>query len=118
MIMKGLALDYESEAKRLAPLFFPERLPSHLWLEIAAGFPSFELHPIPGGGILSAWDCKVTPAGCACQEGNTIGCIPSNDGLDAGLRPGFPQESSVLEFQVDRSGLRDRILDVPLFVLT
>jgi hypothetical protein len=30
-------------------------------------------------------DCKVTPAGCACQEGNTIGCISSNGGLDAGF---------------------------------
>jgi hypothetical protein len=31
------------------------------------------------------WDCKVTPVGCACQEGNTICCILNNDGLDAGL---------------------------------
>src|SRR6266700_3215411 len=37
------------------------------------------------------WDCKVTPTSCTCQERNTIGCIPSNDGLDAGLGPGFPQ---------------------------
>src|SRR5579863_8203533 len=36
------------------------------------------------------WDCKVTPADCTCQEGNTTGCIPSNDGLGAGLGPGFP----------------------------
>jgi hypothetical protein len=35
-------------------------------------------------------DCKVTPAGWACQEGNTTGCISSNDGLDAGLGVGFP----------------------------
>ena len=36
-----------------------------------------------------AWDCKVTPAGCACQERNPTGCIPSNDGLDAGFEAGF-----------------------------
>jgi hypothetical protein len=39
---------------------------------------------------LCAWECKVTPAGCACQEGNTIGCIPSNDGLDAAFGTVFP----------------------------
>ena len=38
----------------------------------------------------AAWDCKVTPVHCTCQEGNTICCIPSNDGLGAGLGPGFP----------------------------
>jgi len=31
------------------------------------------------------WECKVTPAYCACQEGNTIGCILNNDGLGAGV---------------------------------
>jgi hypothetical protein len=41
-------------------------------------------------GNLLLWDCKVTPAGCACQEGNTICCISSNDGLDAGLGVRFP----------------------------
>jgi len=35
------------------------------------------------------WDCKVTPADCVCQEGNTIGCIGSNDGRDAGLGLGL-----------------------------
>src|SRR5580700_6415971 len=35
------------------------------------------------------WDCKVTPAYCACQEVNTIGCILSNDGLGAGVRGWF-----------------------------
>ena len=44
---------------------------------------------IPVRRNLCAWECKVTPADCACQEANTIGCIPSNDGLDAGLRCGF-----------------------------
>ena len=37
------------------------------------------------GEFQSPWDCKVTPANCVCQEGNTIGCISSNDGLDAGV---------------------------------
>ena len=36
------------------------------------------------------WDCKLTPADCTCQEGNTTGCIPSNDGLGAWLRTDFP----------------------------
>ena len=31
------------------------------------------------------WECKVTPATCSCQEGNTIGCILNNDGLGAGV---------------------------------
>ncbi len=35
-------------------------------------------------------DCKVTPVDCACQEGNTICCISSNDGLDADLWTFFP----------------------------
>jgi len=42
--------------------------------------------PIPVRPNFCAWECKLTPAGCACQEGNTIGCIPSNDGLGAGFR--------------------------------
>ena len=54
--------------------------------------------PIPVGRNLLAWDCKVTPAGCGCQEGNTIGCIPSNDGLDAGSGAGFPQRSRFQSF--------------------
>jgi hypothetical protein len=37
-----------------------------------------------------AWDCQVTPVHCGCQERNTIGCIPSNDGLDARWGTGFP----------------------------
>jgi len=36
------------------------------------------------------WDCKVTPVDCACQEGNTICCTPSNDGLDTGFDVSFP----------------------------
>jgi hypothetical protein len=46
--------------------------------------------PIPVSRNFGAWDCKVTPVGCACQERNTTGCIPSNDGLDAGKSTDFP----------------------------
>src|SRR5579864_9789992 len=53
-------------------------------------FTTLLFRPIPVRRNLCAWDCKVTPASCACQEGNTIGCIPSNDGLDAGSVPRFP----------------------------
>jgi len=59
----------------------------------AAGF----LHSLPHSGLIPvrpnfcAWECKLTPAGCACQEGNTTGCIPSNDGLGDRLKAGFPQ---------------------------
>ncbi len=63
----------------------------------------FQSRPIPVRRNFSAWDCKVTPARCACQEGNTIGCIPSNDGLDAGLAPGFPHRGRPGS---DRVGLR------------
>ena len=49
-----------------------------------------EFRLIPVRRNFRAWICKVTPADCACQAGNTTGCIPSNDGLDAGLGPGFP----------------------------
>ncbi len=52
--------------------------------------PLWEFRPIPVSRNFGAWDCKVTPAGSSCQEGNTIGCIPSNDGLGAGFGPGFP----------------------------
>ncbi len=41
------------------------------------------------------WDCKVTPAYCACQERNTIGCISSNDGLGAGVVDLFSTEAVV-----------------------
>ena len=52
--------------------------------------PAWKFRPIPVRRNFCAWDCKVTPADCACQEGNTTGCIPSNDGLGAGLGSGFP----------------------------
>jgi hypothetical protein len=41
------------------------------------------------------WDCKVTPAYCVCQVGNTIGCILSNDGLGAGVGGAFSTEAVV-----------------------
>src|SRR4051794_21734353 len=81
-------------------LFFSRGVSSHLWLETAAGFPSlFEFRAIPVERNFCAWDCKVTPAGCACQEGNTTGCIPSNDGLDAGSGSGFPHKCTFQRFQ-------------------
>jgi hypothetical protein len=69
-------------------------MPSHLWpgIELLAAYSLLRSGPIPVRPNFCAWECKLTPAGCACQEGNTIGCIPSNDGLGAGLAPGFPQE--------------------------
>jgi hypothetical protein len=51
---------------------------------------TYESRPIPVRRNLVPWDCKVTPADCTCQEGNTIGCIPNNDGLDARSGPRFP----------------------------
>jgi hypothetical protein len=52
--------------------------------------PLLRSRPIPVGRNFMPWDCKLTPVDCTCQEGNTTGCIPSNDGLGAGLGPGFP----------------------------
>ncbi len=65
---------------------------SHLWLEADRRFSSLSLQfrPIPVSRNFVPWDCKNTPANSACQEGNTICCIPSNDGLGAWLWPRFP----------------------------
>jgi hypothetical protein len=110
MIMKGLGAGLRIRSLALTPRF-SLRLPSHLWLRQAAGLPSLFEFPLHSRGVkFIAWDCKVTPAGCACQERNTIGCIPSNDGLDAGLRTGFPQRTiscSVFRSQFD---ITDRVL--------
>jgi hypothetical protein len=66
---------------------------SHLWLDPTAlnhnCLRKLRPHSREAGNLL-LWDCKVTPAGCACQEGNTICCISSNDGLDSGLGMCFP----------------------------
>jgi hypothetical protein len=51
---------------------------------------AWKFRPIPVRRKFRPWICKVTPADCACQGRNTTGCIPSNDGLGAGLRPDFP----------------------------
>jgi hypothetical protein len=78
---------------RLSP-FLLRRVPSHLWLGTGPhpylSVPLWEFRPIPVRRNFRAWDCKVTPADSSCQEGNTTGCIPSNDGLGAGFVPRFP----------------------------
>jgi len=71
-----------------------EMAPGHLW---PGAIPSCcststsraETRFVPARRISNLWDCKVTPAYCACQERNTIGCISSNDGLDAGVADWF-----------------------------
>jgi len=68
-------------------------VPSHLWLGTGPPGLHSSIPPHSRGVKIRAWDCKLTPADCACQERNTTGCIPSNDGLDAGLGTGFPQKS-------------------------
>ena len=68
--------------------FLLRRVPSHLLAEHRTAFLKYPTHSREPEFV--AWDCKVTPASCACQEGNTIGCIPSNDGAGAGFRAGFP----------------------------
>jgi hypothetical protein len=52
----------------------------------------YQLRPIPVRRNFRAWDCKITPAYGACQEGNTICCTHSNDGLGAGMEAFFPHE--------------------------
>jgi hypothetical protein len=68
--------------------FLMRRVPSHLWLDTGPRLLWIPSHSREAEFV--AWDCKVTPAGCACQGRNTTGCIPSNDALDAGFEPGFP----------------------------
>jgi hypothetical protein len=69
------------------------RVPGHLWHGTLPGFGCFvcrfhSLRTLPRSREAARkrglWDCKVTPPYCTCQERNTIGCISSNDGLDAG----------------------------------
>lgn len=65
-------------------------MPSHLWPDAAPaivvdGLFVYETSLVPAKKVSKMlWDCKVTPPYCTCQEGNTIGCISSNDGADAG----------------------------------
>jgi hypothetical protein len=79
---------------RLSLVLLLRRVPSHLWLGTGPRplfiSTAWEFRPIPVSRNFGAWDCKVTPAGSSCQEGNTIGCIPSNDGLGAGFGTRFP----------------------------
>jgi len=65
-----------------------------------------ETRLVPARQISKLWDCKVTPAYCACQEGNTIGCISSNDGLDAGMRDWFSTTGIHRAFIKGGGGLR------------
>jgi len=55
----------------------------------AAVYVLFRPIPVERNSVL--WECNVTPVHCTCQEGNTICCVPSNDGLGAGVRSFFPQ---------------------------
>src|SRR5579864_6152541 len=82
---------YGSESPGACAFFDLRRAPSHLWPapDRLVCITALLFRPIPVRRNLCAWDCKVTPASCACQEGNTIGCIPSNDGLDAGVQVTF-----------------------------
>jgi hypothetical protein len=80
-----------TDRKTLAPEpFLQHGGKSPLAWHRTAGSSLLPSRPIPVGRNFMPWDCKLTPADCACQEGNTTGCIPSNDGLDAGLRSRFP----------------------------
>ena len=75
------------------PMFAADKAKSPLaWRRTAASADcSLPIRPHSReAGFFTAWDCKVTPARCSCQEGNTIGCIPSNDGLDTAFGPRFP----------------------------
>jgi len=85
-------------------------LPLRVWRRVTSGLapsPLFtapaEIRPVPARRISKPWDCKVTPAYCACQEGNTTGCILNNDGLGAGLRDSFgirfPQREFIWRLQ-------------------
>jgi hypothetical protein len=56
-----------------------------------AGLLSSRFRAIPVERNSGLWECNVTPVYCTCQEGNTICCVASNDGLGAGLRSFFPQ---------------------------
>lgn len=82
-----------SQSEALAPVLRRPQVTSGLGSTAGFAF-TLEFRPIPVGWNSCAWDCKVTPVHCACQEGNTIGCIPSNDGLDARLGPCFPHRSN------------------------
>ena len=81
-----------SEARAPEPFLACEVVTGHLWPGTPPQWLAFSSRtPAHSRGPkFSAWDCKVTPAYGACQEGNTICCILSNDGPDARGGPSFP----------------------------
>jgi hypothetical protein len=89
-----------------AQALLSRRAPSYLWLGAEPlRFGSLHSLPaifrlIPVRRKIRAWDCKVTPASCACQEGNTTGCIPNNGGLGAGVRDGFSTPRKTCWFKI------------------
>lgn len=85
-----------SRIRSRAPLpLFPARCQvTSGWASGRICVHSLEFRPVPAGRNSLLWDCKVTPARSACQGRNTIGCIPSNDGLGAGFGSCFPHGTS------------------------
>jgi hypothetical protein len=93
------------ELHRSKPIGSPSALPFRGRFQVTSGLDqtacrylftfystalAVQFRPIPVRRNFCAWECKLTPADCTCQEGNTIGCIPSNDGLGAGMGTAFP----------------------------
>src|SRR4029077_18700343 len=97
---------------------FQWRTLSHLWLGartrtfllVVSIAVALQISPHSREAKFSAWDCKVTPADCACQEGNTICCISNNDGLGAGLGTRFPH--ALREGHCAEAGLRGAIFPI------
>ncbi len=73
----------------------------HLWPGAAPALTSalgLKIPLVPARRIERLWECKVTPAGCVCQERNTTGCISSNDGRGAGAGRWFSTGEIHLRF--------------------
>jgi hypothetical protein len=77
-------------------------MPDHLWPGSPRCCDPDFVHS--RGRNSGLWECNVTPVYGGCQEGNTIGCVSSNDGLDAGLVSFFPQLAIVLKLRNYVSG--------------
>jgi len=81
----------ELESLSSSGCWFTEVAPGHLWPGAAPDRFSCFCFPDESGSVPAKpspkglWECKLTPPYCTCQEGNTIGCILNNDGLDAGV---------------------------------
>ena len=119
----GYGADSSWAGLPLCLLTFTGIAPSHLWPYATPFLADYSLllspaetRPVPARRISKLWDCKVTPAYCTCQEGNTTGCISSNDGLDAGVRvrfstsgihTGFTKVGGGVKREVSRSGVPD-----------